>query len=576
MKEKQGLYLKRKAGSLMKRDFLYRTNLQYEVKSLRKQVADFESGEKYVNMQEEYRKTLASMERQLRQLKKELACSHAETIDVRNKWFQTCEDILKEKEQELAKKDRELQKMAEAMLEAQRQRDEALAKCRNKQVEVYGVKTQLDAAKGKLLELTARVNRDYTNSSKSSSQSPNHKKIHNGRERTGRRPGGQPGHIHHGRKPQEPTRTVPIPAPAEYENNSNYKPTGKLIRKQLVIMRVTTEVVEYITPEFRNQTTGQRVHAAFPEGLKDDVTYDGSVKAAAYLLNNDCYVSVEKTRTFLKEISDGKIDLSNGMICNLARQFSEKTQEERNQIFLGLLASPNMHADFTFGRMNGKQAAVILCATPELALYQGREKKGHEGIKGSPVELYQGTIISDHESTFLNYGTRHQECLVHVERYLRSSIENEPEREWNQQMLDWIRAAIHYRNGVQEDVADENQVAEFEAGYDSIIEKAREEYEYEPPNEYFRDGYNLYKRMEADKEDYLLFLHDLSVDPTNNLAERNGRKFKRKATQVMGFRSMNGVTYFCDGLSVIQTLKIKGENLYDAVTSRFNNKREAR
>lgn len=95
----------------MNRDYIYRTNLQYEVKSLRKQVTDFESGEIYVTMQETYRKVLRSMERQIEQLKKALACSHSEVISVRNKWFQTCEDILKEKEMELFKKDRELHKM---------------------------------------------------------------------------------------------------------------------------------------------------------------------------------------------------------------------------------------------------------------------------------------------------------------------------------------------------------------------------------------------------------------------------------------------------------------------------------
>lgn len=565
----------------MRSDFLYRTNLQYEVKSLRKQVADFESGEKYGNMQKEYRKTLAGMERQIRQLKKELACSHAETIGVRNKWFQTCEDILKEKEQDLARKDRELYKMAEGVLEAQRQRDEALDKLRDKNLKLYEAETRLEESQGKLLELTARVNRDHTNSSISSSLKPNHKKIQNGREKTGRKPGGQPGHVHNSRKRQDPTQTVEIPAPDEYANGDNYKPTGKLIRKQRIILRVTTEVIEYVTPEFRNQTTGQRVHAAFPEGLRDEVNYDGSVKAAAYLLNNDCYVSIDKTRTFLKEISDGKIDLSNGMISNLARQFSEKTQEERDQIFLELLTSPSMHADFTFGRMNGKQASVILCATPGLVLYQGREKKGHEGVKGSPVELYQGTIIADHEATFQNYGTRHQECMIHVERYVRSSIENEPALEWNRQMLKWIQSALHYFNerkeGAGDDVVvvDEEQVAQFVARYDEIIEKAREEYEYEPPSDYFRDGYNLYKRMSDDKEDYRLFLHDPSVEPSNNLAERCGRKFKRKVAQVMGFRSMDGVRYFCDGLSVIQTVKSNGENLYDAVISRFNKRGEA-
>lgn len=178
----------------MNHDFLYRTNLQYEVKSLRKQVADFESGGKYVDMQKEHRRVLAAMERQMEQMKKEPVRAHAEIIDVRNKWFQACEDVVKEKEKELAGKDRELCKMKEALFKAQGQRDEALVKYRDKNVELYEVKTQLLEAQGKLLELTARMNRDYTNSSKPSSQSPNHKKIHNRREKTGRRPGGQPGH----------------------------------------------------------------------------------------------------------------------------------------------------------------------------------------------------------------------------------------------------------------------------------------------------------------------------------------------------------------------------------------------
>lgn len=199
------------------------------------------------------------------------------------------------------------------------------------------------------------------------------------------------------------------------------------------------------------------------------MTYDGSVKAAAYLLNNDCYVSVGKTRAFLKEISGGKVDLSDGMICRLARQFSEKTKQEREDIFLRLLASPNLHADFTFGRMNGKQASVIICATPELVLYQGREKKGHEGVKGSPIELYNGTLISDHEATFSKYGTRHQECMAHVERYVRSSIENEPNLKWNRQLLEWIREAVHYWNTAQkEEGIDKEKAAELESRYDAV------------------------------------------------------------------------------------------------------------
>lgn len=554
------------------------SNLLFHLKLLKDRLAKWESGEKYIQIQKEHSRELAKKDRQIQKLEKELARSHAETVDVRNKWAQTCEDVLSEKEKELAKKDQELRKMEARMFEAFRQRDEALEKYRKKNLELYDVMTQLEEVLGKNLELTARVNKDYTNSSKSSSLSPNHKTIQNNREKTERSPGAQPGHPHHERKRQEPDRTIPIPAPDEYTDSDKYKPTGHMIRKQLVLLHVTAEVVEYVTPEFRSQTTGQRVHAAFPQGVKDDVNYDGSVKAAAYLLNNECYVSIDKTRTFLREISDGRIDLSNGMICNLSRQFSEKTQEERNQIFLELVASPTLHADFTFGRVNGKQGTVMISTTPGLVLYQAREKKGHEGVKGSPVELYNGTLISDHESTFQNYGNRHQECMVHVERYLRSSMENEPGLTWNRQMLEWIQSAIHYWKGAHEEGSvDEKKVLEFDKRYDEILKKAKEEYEYEPPSEYFKEGYNCYKRMESDKQDYVLFLHDPTVAPTNNEAERAGRKFKRKASQVMGFRSTEGFANFCDGLSVTQTWKAKGISLYKAVASRFNSpqKREA-
>ena len=82
-------------------------------------------------------------------------------------------------------------------------------------------------------------------------------------------------------------------------------------------------------------------------------------------------------------------------------------------------------------------------------------------------------------------------------------------------------------------------------------------YEYEPPSDYYLDGYNTFKRIKEDFEDYVLFLRDITVPPTNNIAERMGRKFKRKAHQVMSFRSMSGLEYFCDGLSIMEIPALK-------------------
>ena len=36
------------------------------------------------------------------------------------------------------------------------------------------------------------------------------------------------------------------------------------------------------------------------------------------------------------------------------------------------------------------------------------------------VQDYEGILLQDHESTFYQYGSDHQECLVHVLRYLKA------------------------------------------------------------------------------------------------------------------------------------------------------------
>ncbi len=545
--------------------------LRMRLKAAEDKAKAFESGEKYAQLQDKYKSIIREQGQKIRRLEYELGKAHAQTVNVRNMWSEIYDDVYREANAGKFALRKEIACLKQRILEVERQRDDALDKLRDKNHEFYEVAGRLDEAEQKMAGLTARINKDYRNSSESSSQSPNHKTIPNGREKSGRKPGGQKGHVHHGRKKMEPTETVAIPAPSKYVDDPAFKATGRIIRKQLVRLRVGVEVVEYATPEFRNRVTGQRVHADFPGGLTNDVTYDGTVKAFAYLLNNECYAGIGKTQKFIKEVTGGKLCLSTGLICSLPRQFSERTREERDDIFLRLLSAPVLHADFTFGRMSGKQTAVIICAAGDAVLYQGRAKKGDDGVAGSPLEHYGGTLISDHEAALTKHGSRNQECMTHVKRHVISSIENEKNLKWNSMMKEWIEEAVSYWNHVHEGAPEDPLlVAGLEQEYDGIISKAKAEYEYEPPGKYYKDGYNLYKRMEEEKERYVLFLHDPSVEPDNNLAERCARKFKRKAAQVMCFRSQKGVDDFCDGLSITQSIKAKGGNLYESVSQRFN------
>lgn len=134
-------------------------------------------------------------------------------------------------------------------------------------------------------------------------------------------------------------------------------------------------------------------------------------------------------------------------------------------------------------------------------------------------------------------------------------------------MRSLIQEMIHYRNSLPPEAEpDIVKVSEYEESYRTILEKAKEEYEYIPPNEYYKEGYNLYLRLEKYMPNHLLFLHDHRVPTTNNEAERLLRKYKRKQQQAVSFRSRESIDYLCQCMSMLVMMRQKEEaNIFDRV-----------
>ena len=530
-------------------------SLQYKVKALKAENAAFKSGDKYRQMEDQHKKENARNARIIARQKKEIADAHKETVTVRNVWMDMTDLMAKEIEK--------LEHMVSNLNES----------VHKEKTEKYEALVALEEEREKNRKLQAQLNRDFENSSKPSSMSPNHKKITNNREKTGRKPGGQPGHKGHVRKRRVPDKVVSIEPSSNYLDTSKYRATGAIIRKQMVGLRVTIETVEYETPEFVEIATGKKVHMPFPAGVVDDVNYDGSIRAFAFLLNNICNVSIGNVSKFLSDLTDGDLTISTGMINNLSRQFSCKTEPDRKEIFNRLLASPVMHIDATNARMNGKSMQVFVCSdtSAENTLFFGREHKGHEGVKDTPAELYAGILVHDHDKTFYRYGSNHQECLQHVLRYLLDSVQNEPNLKWNSKMRALIQEMIHYRNALCNDEPPNGEaIADFERRYDEILALARNEYEDVPPSQYYMNGYNLYLRLQEYKQNHLLFLRNHAVPPTNNLSERHLRGYKRKQKEAMSFRSKDAISYLCDCLGVVNSLCAKGKNLFKSIAEIFD------
>lgn len=196
--------------------------------------------------------------------------------------------------------------------------------------------------------------------------------------------------------------------PPEEVLDPDFKKTGKIIRKQMVNLRFFLEVNEYAAEVYYNSKTGERRHAQFPEGYINDVNYGGSVKALAFILNNECCVSIDKTIKLIADLTSGKLNISKGMVNGLSREFSMKTDKEKKELFASLMKKPVLHTDNTNARSNGNSRFVFIVAAPDgTAQYYFRENKDHAGVKGTPVDLNQSAIfIHDHDTTFYNYDVR--------------------------------------------------------------------------------------------------------------------------------------------------------------------------
>lgn len=563
---------------MIRPDFEQLSALRLRLRALEKLAEDFKSGEKYRKMEEEYKGLVRFHNKEIKRLEYELSKAHSETVTVRRYWGEVMDDLDQEHRGEMEKLRAVIRRLEGRILALERERDEAKDKLRERTVQYYAVSEELEEEKEKNKKLTAQVNKDFENSSLPSSlQKAGRKKIPNSRVRSGKKPGGQPGHEGHRRRRCEPTESHEIPSPAEYAQSPHYYETGRIIRKQKVFIELGVRVVEYTAKEYRDRRTGARVHAPFPEGYVNEVSYDSTVKALAFLLSNECNVSHEKIRKLVSELTEGRVVLSEGMINGLCREFSEKTGDEKREIIRRLMTSPVMNADFTNATVNGKSAQVLVLASGSegATLYIGKEKKGHEGVRGTPLSAYVGTVVHDHDKTFYSYGSGHQECIQHNLRYLKGSEQNEPERTWNSRMHGLFREMLHYRNSLKESEESEpERVSKFEEEYEGILREAEKEYEDEPPGAYYREGYNLYLRLKEYKENELLFLHDRRVPADNSLCERLARVYKRKQKQAVTLRSQESLCYICDGLSVVHLLRSEGGNVYKKIAEIYDRKRE--
>lgn len=550
------------------------SNFQLKHKALVNQIKRYESGEEYsklIKTVDELSKKLSVCKisnGNLRDLNKQLTR--------KNKVYKSDSSDLKNINKDLLKSNNalktKLNKLETYYLKNQIALDKKLVVSKDiideQSIKIITLEIELKNMKDKNIKLNAQVNRDYTNSSLPSSQKIGRKKICNSRVKSGKKQGGQNGHIGHGRKTYlNVDHIIKVPRPDIYSNKAIFKETGNIITKQVADIFIGSHITEYQFMEYLNTQTGEIVHAPIPKALHNEVSYGKNIKALAVMLNSDANVSVDKTIEIINEISNQEIKLSKGFVNNLNRKIAEVCEDELDEIFINLQRYKYMHIDATNVRVNGKNVNVFVTANPNDTLFYARKSKGIKGVIATAAENYGQTLIHDHDRTFYNYGLNHQECLAHILRYLQSAIENEENLTWHKKMQSLLREMIA---SVKEASLNTLSKAAYIRAYESILELSLQEYDKNPPNKYYREGFNLAKRLKAYQDSTLYFLEDEEIPYTNNLAERQLRKVKRKARVAGSFRSYEGLEYYCNVQSIIENTKTIGKSFFEHLKDVFS------
>ena len=141
------------------------TVLQYRLKAAQEELAAFQSGEKYIRMEEQRLAQVRALERRIAKLEADVSKEHSHAITIRNQWFEIFEQLQKECDRMVAEALKKAAVIEKRALHAEKQRDTALEKVTSQRRELYKVKTELDDEKQKVQKLTAQINRNYENSS---------------------------------------------------------------------------------------------------------------------------------------------------------------------------------------------------------------------------------------------------------------------------------------------------------------------------------------------------------------------------------------------------------------------------
>ena len=422
--------------------------------------------------------------------------------------------------------------------------------------------------------LANRLNLNSTNSSKPPSSDPNRKK--KPQSKTGKKPGGQKGHVGTTlKKVDDPEKVELIKIDRSKLPAGRYREVG-FDSRQVFDIDISRVVTEY-RAQILEDDKGNRFVASFPDGVTKAVQYGTGLKAHSVYMSQFQLVPYNRIQDYFAD--QLHIPVSEGSIFNFNKQAFRLLADFENQANNELAASYFAHADETGINIGGKGHWLHCVSNDDWTLYYPHEKRGTEAMNEMGVlPRFKGILCHDHWRPYYKYDCTHALCNAHHLRELTRAWEQDGQT-WAKKLktlLETINCKVNDAGGA----LDNQESEKYRLKYRALLKQGEIECP-EPirPKKKGKRGRikktksrNLLERLRDYEQDTLRFMDDERVSFTNNLGESDIRMTKVQQKISGCFRSIDGAHIFCRVRSYLSTCRKQGVKSSHALNLLFNGK----
>ena len=376
------------------------------------------------------------------------------------------------------------------------------------------------------------------------------------REKSGKKPGGQPGH-------KGKTRLMSGQPDETEDIQPNYcRECGRELsgiegkeeyREECVGVRIIP-VIKRIRFLNKTCTCGCCNRVEYTK-RKNPVYLSSEIRALVVYLNIVMCMPYNRIISFLHDVMH--IDISEGSIRNFIEDAGGKADAICDRIATELVKSPVAGADESGFYVNGKLNWAWILQNPKLTLTwiaKGRGAKEMDDRFG-PNALENTVLTTDRHSAYFTMNVKgHQICIPHLLRNLNYLNELDKNQNWSSRLQELLKKAVHWRNTNPETIADTSTWME---SLDKLLNENLDNFK-KP----FRQIRNSLRKL---KDHVFYFLKDPRVPSHNNASEGGIRILKVKQKRSGGFRSQTGAEDFMAIHSVADTAKKNDFSRWDAI-----------